>query len=88
MTFRVVRETHPVAELSADSRWTWKTWIPQASFNPLRSIAHKRKVSYLLTCIKTLTYWRHTVHLIALDALRSRVAHWSNTSLLESDISM
>lgn len=32
----MVRRTHPVTELSADSRWTRKTWIPQASFNPLQ----------------------------------------------------
>lgn len=51
----MVRQTHPVAELSTDSRWTWKTWIPQAASNPLQSIAHKRTVSYLLTCKTTLT---------------------------------
>lgn len=32
----MVCRTHPVTELSADSRWTRKTWIPQASFNPLQ----------------------------------------------------
>lgn len=84
-TFKMVHRTHPVTELSTDSRWTWKTWIPQASFNPLQR--HTQTSSEQPTkVLKDANHCRQATHLKAFDALRSRVAHRSDASLLETDI--